>query len=206
MGVYSQYIFPRLMDFVMSSGQMSKVRAAVLSGVTGEIFEIGVGTGLNLPHYPKHVTHLTTADPNAGMSKLARNRIAESGIQVTHYTVGGESLPCKDESFDCIVCTWTLCSIPNVEQALRELHRILRPEGKLHFVEHGLADDEGVRRWQHRLTPIQRFVSDGCHFNRDVRALIQSQRFRFEHIENYYLHKVPRFGGYLYQGVACKEG
>jgi ubiquinone/menaquinone biosynthesis C-methylase UbiE len=205
MGIYLRYVFPRLMDFAMSSGQMSKVRAVVLSGVSGDVFEIGFGTGLNLPHYPDHVKRLTTADPNAGMCGLARRRIDETGIEVTHHTVGGEDLPLDDASFDCVVCTWTLCSIPNVEQALREVHRILRPNGKLHFVEHGMAEDEKVRRWQNRLTPIQKIVSDGCRFNRDMRALIQSQNFRFEKIENYYLPKTPKFAGFLYQGVACKE-
>lgn len=205
MGLYSQYIFPRLMDMVMSSRQMSRVRAAVLSGVSGDVFEIGVGTGLNIPHYPSHVTRLTTADPNAGMCGLARHRIAERGMAVTHHIVGGENLPLDDASFDCVVCTWTLCSIPKVEQALRELHRILRPGGTLHFVEHGIADDENVQRWQHRLTPIQRIVSDGCHFNRDMRVIIESQDFRFEKIENFYLHKVPRFAGFLYQGIARKD-
>ena len=204
MGLYSRYIFPRFMDMVMSSGQMSKVRAAVLSEVSGDVFEIGVGTGLNLPHYPEHVKHLTTADPNAGMCGIAKRRIEQAGIQVTHYTVGGESLPIEDASFDAVVCTWTLCSIPKVELALREIRRILRPQGKLHFVEHGIAEDESVRRWQDRLTPIQKVVSDGCHFNRDMRTLIQSENFRFEKIENFYLHRVPKFAGYLYQGVACK--
>lgn len=204
MGVYSRYIFPRLMDSFMSSRQMSRVRAAVLSGVSGDVFEIGVGTGLNLPHYPKDVKHLTTADPNAGMCTLARRRIEESGIKVTHHTVSGESLPIDDASFDCVVCTWTLCSIPNVDQALREIHRILRPHGKFHFVEHGITNDESIQRWQHRLTPLQKIISDGCHFNRNMRAIIQDQNFRFEKLDNYFLHKVPRFAGYLYQGIACK--
>lgn len=204
MGIYSRYIFPHVMDRVMSSRQMSRVRKAVLADVTGDVFEMGVGTGLNLLHYPKHVTRLTTADPNAGMCAFARTRSDEAGIDVTHYTVSGECLPVEDASFDCVVCTWTLCSIPDAARALREIHRILRPNGRFHFVEHGTADDESVRRWQHRLTPINRIFADGCHLNRDMRALIQSQRFEFEAIENYYLRKVPRFAGYLYQGVARK--
>ncbi|HRI89920.1 MAG TPA: class I SAM-dependent methyltransferase, partial [Candidatus Hydrogenedentes bacterium] len=137
MGVYSRYIFPRMMDFVMSSGAMSKIRAAVLAPVFGEIFEIGFGTGLNLPHYPPHVTRITTADPNAGMSSLAERRIRERGIEVVHHTVGGESLPLDDASFDSVVCTWTLCSIPEVSKAVAEIHRILRPGGTFYFVEHG---------------------------------------------------------------------
>jgi len=204
MGFYSRYIFPRVMDRVMSSRQMSRVRAAVLAGVAGDVFEIGVGTGLNLPHYPEHVRRLTTADPNAGMCRFARERSVAAGIEVTHFTVSGESLPVEDASFDCVVCTWTLCSIPDAERALREIHRILRPHGKFHFVEHGIADDARVRCWQHRLTPLNKIFADGCHLNRDMRALIESQRFQFETIENYYLRKVPQVAGYLYQGVARK--
>lgn len=192
------------MDMVMSNGQMSKVRAAVLSGVSGDVFEIGFGTGLNLAHYPPHVKKLTTADPNAGMRSLAQKRIKKSGITVNHHTVSGEGLPLEDESFDCVVCTWTLCSIPNVEQALREMHRILRPHGKFFFVEHGLAEDERIRRWQHRLNPLNKIIGDGCHLNRNMRELISSQRFKFEKIENYFLPRVPKISGYLYQGVATK--
>jgi ubiquinone/menaquinone biosynthesis C-methylase UbiE len=188
----------------MSNPNMSKIRAAVLSGVRGDVFEIGVGTGLNLAHYPEHVSHVTTADPNPGMSSIARKRLAASHVKITHYTLGGESLPFKDESFDCVVCTWTLCSIPKVEQALREFHRILRPNGKFHFVEHGLADDESVRRWQHWMTPFNKFIGDGCHLNRDMRALIQSQQFRFDTIENFYVPHLPKMGGYMYQGIASK--
>lgn len=189
----------------MSSGQMAKVRARVLGKVSGEIFEIGFGTGLNLPHYPEQVKRLTTADPNHGMSRIAERRIRASGIEVRHYTVGGESLPLDDNMFDSVVCTWTLCSIPKVNLALHELHRILRPGGKLHFVEHGLSDDPRVQVWQHRLTPLQRIVSDGCHFNRDVSVILQHSRFRIETIENYYLKRVPKFAGYLYEGVAVKD-
>lgn len=189
----------------MSIPQLAPVRAAVLSGVSGDVFEIGVGTGLNSPHYPARVKRLTTADPNVGMRKLARRRFEAAGIEVTHLTVSGECLPIDDGSFDCVVCTWTLCSIPDVEGALREIHRILRPGGTLRFVEHGIADNERTRRWQHRLTPVQKIISDGCHLNRDIRTLILSHHFRFETIENYYLRGVPKFMGYLYQGVACRE-
>lgn len=204
MGFYSRYIFPHILDKVMSSGQMSKVRAAVLAEVSGDVFEVGFGTGLNLPHYPAHVKQLITADPNPGMSTLAQRRIDASGIKVTHHTVSGEDLPLDSASFDCVVCTWTLCSIPDAARALREFHRILRPNGKLHFVEHGVAADENVRRWQVRLTPLNKVFADGCHLDRDMRTLIHSQRFRIDSLTNFYLPKTPRVGGYLYQGVAVK--
>ncbi|GMU92522.1 MAG: ubiquinone/menaquinone biosynthesis methyltransferase [Candidatus Hydrogenedentota bacterium] len=205
MGLYSRYVFPRLMELTLSSGQIRKIRSAVLADASGEIFEVGFGTGLNLPHYPKHVTRITAVDPHPGVNARARKRIAESAIEVRHHMISGEQIPMDDLTFDTVVCTFTLCSIPDAQKALRELHRVLKPEGRLIFVEHGLADDPAVRKWQHRLTPLQKIVGDGCHFNRDIRAMIQSERFRFEKLENYYLHRVPRFGGYLYQGVAVKE-
>lgn len=205
MGLYSRYVFPRLMELTLSSGQIKKIRSAVLADACGNIFEVGFGTGLNLPHYPRHVTQITAVDPHPGVNARARKRIAESPIEVRHLMISGEQVPIDDHTFDTVVCTFTLCSIPDAQKALRELHRVLKPEGRLIFVEHGLADDPDVRKWQHRLTPIQKIIGDGCHFNRDIRAMIQSEHFRFEKIENFYLHRVPRFGGYLYQGVAVKE-
>jgi ubiquinone/menaquinone biosynthesis C-methylase UbiE len=205
MGIYSRYVFPRLMELTLSSGQIKKIRTAVLANASGEVFEIGFGTGLNLPHYPDHVKRITAVDPHPGVNAKARKRIAESPIEVQHHRISAEQLPMDDESFDTVVCTFTLCSIPDAQQALREMHRVLKPKGRLLFVEHGLADNPAVRKWQHRLTPIQKVIGDGCHFNRDIRSMIQREKFRFEKIENFYLHRVPRFGGYLYQGVAVKE-
>ena len=183
---------------------MKKARVSALANVSGDVFEIGFGTGLNLPHYPAGVKKIVTADPNPGMAQLARRQIAESGIEVDLRILNGESLPIEDNSFDSVVCTWTLCSIPNVGQALREIRRIMRPEGRFYFVEHGLADDPGVRKWQDRLTPLQRKIGDGCHFNRNIKELIADQGFRFEKLDNFYMKKAPRVAGYMYQGIAVK--
>lgn len=204
MGLYSNVIFPKILDKIMSNGYMTKARIALLKDVSGDIFEIGFGTGLNLAHYPKHVKKLRTADVNPGMNTLANQRIDASPIEVDHNVLNGESLPFEDESFDSVVCTWTLCSIPDVGSALNEMHRILRPSGKFFFVEHGLADDPKVRKWQNRLTPVQRRIGDGCHFNRDIEELIRNHHFKYDQLETFYMKKAPRFGGYMYQGIASK--
>src|SRR4051794_39822012 len=129
MGIYSSVVFPRLCDWVMDDPRMAKLRREALADVGGEVLEIGFGTGLNLPHYPEHVRRITTVDPNSGMNRLARKRIARSGISVAQQVLGGEQLPFEDETFDCVVSTWTLCSIPDVDRALDEVYRVLRPDG-----------------------------------------------------------------------------
>ena len=204
MGLYSRYIFRRLMDATLSSEQFRQIRKSVLADVRGDVFEIGFGTGLNLPHYPPDVRRITTVDPNPGTRRLAERRIAESTIEVVHRTMSGESLPLESNSFDSVVCTFTLCSIRDVDKALIEMRRILKPAGRFHFVEHGLSDDPRVQWWQHKLTPLQRRIGDGCHLNREVGAMIQRNGFRIEHLDNFYLKRVPRFGGYIYRGVAVK--
>ena len=188
----------------MSTGQMKKARSQTLAEVHGDIFEIGFGTGMNLPFYPESVEKIITADVNPAMEKFAQRSIDSTSIEVDCRVLNGENLPIDDESFDSVVCTWTLCSIVNVEQALREIHRILRPEGRFYFVEHGLADDAKVRKWQDRLTPIQKVIGDGCHLNRNIKKLIQDQKFSFLQLDTYYMKKSPRAFGYMYQGVAEK--
>jgi len=204
MGFYSTVLFPGLLDKIMSTGQMHKARHALLSNAHGTVFEIGFGTGLNLQHYPETVSEITTADINPGMNKRALQRIAESPIKVDHNVINGESLPFEDESFDTVVCTWTLCSIKNVDAALQQVRRILKPDGKFLFIEHGLADDPKVQKWQQRLNPIQQRIGDGCNLNRNMKELIQDNHFSFDTMETFYMPKSPRFAGFMYQGIASK--
>ncbi len=188
----------------MSAEDMTKIRRELLAGVSGRVFELGFGTGLNLPHYSTEVTSLVTADPNPGMMKSAQQRIAASPIEVDCRVLSAEALPFEDASFDAVVCTWTLCSIPDAERALAQCHRVLRPGGRFYFVEHGLADDPKVQRFQARLNPLWRILADGCNLNRNIRELIQDSHFRFETLENYYLSGSSKFSAYMYQGVAVK--
>jgi SAM-dependent methyltransferase len=204
MGLYSRVIFPRLCDWMMSDPRMAKLRGEVLADVGGEILEIGFGTGLNLAHYPSGVRRITTADPNTGMNPLARRRIAEAGIAVDQRASGGEELPFEDRAFDCVVSTWTLCSVREVGRALGEVHRVLRPGGRFIFLEHGLSGDPRVRKWQKRLNPIQRLLGDGCRLDLDVPALVASRPFADIRVDRFEMEGVPRTHGTLYRGVATR--
>ena len=204
MNLYSQFIMPRLLDWSMSDATFSDYRQQVLTQVKGETLEIGFGTGLNLPYYPKHIKKLITVDANPGMNALALKRIQASDIVVEHNVLSGENLPFASQSFDSVVTTWTLCSIANVEQALKEIYRVLKPQGKYFFIEHGLSNDAKVQVWQNRLTPIQKVIADGCHLNRDIKHLVENH---FSHltIEQFYIENLPKIVGYLYKGVAVKH-
>lgn len=204
MGFYSRVIFPRFYDCVADKPHWAKHRKQQLASAEGEIIEIGVGTGLNLPHYPKHVRKITTADPNPGMNKRLQRRIEETGIEVDKQIISSESLPFDDDSFDCVVSTITLCSIPDVQRAMSELHRVLRSGGRLLFLEHGLSPDEKVGKWQHRLNWFQGKFADGCRLDLDVRGLVASQPFASVEMDNFYMEKTPRTHGYMYRGVAVK--
>lgn len=203
MGFYSNFVIPYCIDLAMSGSNLGQYRQELLKDVSGEILEIGFGTGLNLPHYPEQVTKITTVEPNLGMQKLARSRIKQSQITVDYKVLNSESLPMRDATFDSVVCTWTLCSIPLVEQAIAEVVRVLKPGGKFLFIEHGLSQDPRVQVWQNRLTPIQKVIADGCHLNRRIKELVE-QQFLTVTIKQFYAPKLPKVIGYMYQGVAVK--
>ncbi|MBF0352157.1 MAG: class I SAM-dependent methyltransferase [SAR324 cluster bacterium] len=205
MGIYSRYVFPVLMDYTMSSGTLGQLRQELLKDVSGNVLEIGFGTGLNLRHYPEHVKVLTTIDNNSGMHHLASKRIEQSGKTVKVETLDGNNIPLADYSFDCIVSTWTLCSIQEVDRALREVFRLLKPGGRFFFMEHGLSEEPSVQKWQHRLTPLQKKVGDGCHLNRDIVQIISRQFNTIDSLKRFYLEGVPKWAGYMYQGIAVKQ-
>ncbi len=204
MSFYSQVILPQFLDWAMSSPSLSKYRQQVLANVQGEVLEIGFGTGLNLPHYPDHIQKLITIDTNPGMRALAQKRIQAAAIAVDDRVLDGENLPMADNTFDSVVSTWTLCSIANVEQALREIYRVLKPGGQFIFIEHGLSNDPKVQVWQHRLTPLQKVIGDGCHLDRDIRKLVENQ-FKTVKLEQFQAEGIPKVGGYLYKGIALKS-
>ena len=203
MGFYSNLVIPYCIEWAMSSSDLEQYRQQLLANVSGEILEIGFGTGLNLPYYPETVTKITTVDPNPGMKKLARSRIANSRITVDYKVLNGESLPMENNRFDSIVCTWTLCSIPSVKQAIGEVHRLLKPGGKFFFIEHGLSKDASIQFWQNCLTPLQKVIADGCHLNRQISDLVGLQ-FSDVTTEQFYAPELPKVIGYMYQGVAVK--
>ncbi|WP_066383573.1 class I SAM-dependent methyltransferase [Anabaena sp. CA = ATCC 33047] len=203
MGFYSQKILPYLLDWSLSNPNLAKYRQEILAQVKGEVLEIGFGTGVNLSYYPKELQKLITVDINPGVAKLAEKRIQASSIIVDYRVLNGESLPMKDNTFDSVVSTFTLCSIAQVAAALKEIYRVLKPGGKFFFIEHGLSKDSQIQAWQNRLTPIQKVIGDGCHLNRNIRQLVEQQ---FDHviIEEMYADSLPKIVGYLYKGVATK--
>jgi len=204
MGIYSKYIFPRLVDWTLGTQDVGELRSELLSEVRGKVLEIGFGTGLNLPHYPKSVKELHIVDPNPGMHALALRRMAKSKIKIRGHVLKGESLPHKDETFDSVVCTFTLCSIAMVAQALWEVRRVLKPHGRFFFLEHGLSPEPKIQVWQHRLTPIQKWIGDGCHLDRPITMLVEAVGLKVEEVRNFYFKAFPRFLGYLYLGTAEK--
>lgn len=203
MGFYSQKIFPYLLDWSLSDSTFNQYRQEVLAEVEGEVLEIGFGTGLNLSYYPDEIHKLITVDNNPGVHKLAHKRIEKSTITVDHRILSGENLPMADNAFDSVVSTWTLCSIEKVEQAVKEIHRVLKPGGKFFFIEHGLSNEPSIQTWQNRLNPIQNVIADGCHLNRNIRSLVE-QKFNRVDLEEFYVEKTPKFIGYMYKGVGVK--
>ncbi|MEH2202750.1 MAG: class I SAM-dependent methyltransferase [Nostoc sp.] len=204
MGLYSRVIFPRLLDWSLSVPNLAKYRQKLLADVTGEVLEIGFGTGLNLAYYPCSIHKITTVDVNPGMNALANKRISDSGIIVERLLLSSENLPMPDNTFDSVVSTWTLCSIVNVQQALQEVYRVLKPGGRFFFVEHGLSDKPHLQVWQHRLTPIQKVVADGCHLNRDIQKLIE-QHFDCVELKQFTPENFSDLIAHLYFGYATKK-
>lgn len=201
MGWYERIVLPRLIDAACSQKPMRELRQRYVPRAAGAVLEIGIGSGLNLAHYGPAATSITGLDPAAELTRRARERADKLGRPVNVLGVSGEEIPVDDARFDCLVCTWTLCSIPNVYAALREMHRVLKPGGRLYFVEHGLAPDPGVVRWQRRLEPLWKHIGGGCHLTRAADVLIQDAGFRLTELDRGY-QPGPRFAAYMTHGVA----
>ena len=192
MNLYDQHVLPHLIDFACGMGAVMKTRAQIVPQAEGRVLEIGIGSGLNLSFYdPAKVSVIVGVDPSAAMQKLARQRAAQISIPVEMVALELGQIQAADASFDSIVCTFTLCTIPDAMAALQEMRRVLKPGGKLLFSEHGLAPDLPVVRWQHRLTPLWKPFSGGCHLNRDIPALIRAGGFNIGQLDSSYL-KGPR--------------
>lgn len=203
MNWYSRRLLPQLLEWTMAGEPFAQYRRQVLSETAGDVLEIGFGTGLNLAYYPEAVSSLTVVEPNPGMAKIAAPRIADSSLQVISKPLRGEALTMADNSFDWVVSTWTLCSIADLDGALREIRRVLKPGGKFTFIEHGLSPEPHLQRWQHRLTPLQKRIADGCHFDQAIADHIQGH-LSLEKLDTFYEQDLPKVGGYFYRGVAVK--
>lgn len=198
---YERRIFPHMLEFAMR--QLSELRAPTLAEAHGEVLEIGFGTGLNLPHYPASVTRLATADPMEALPERVRGRIDAASFPVeVHHLPADRTLPFDVGRFDCVTMTWTLCTIADPVAAVREMRRVLKPGGKLLFIEHGRSDDERVARWQDRWNPIQNVIACGCNVNRKIDALVEQGGFRLAALERFVADGAPRMFAEMYRGAA----
>ena len=201
MGFYSDVILPRLCDLAMRSKLLLPIRERVIGAAEGRVLEIGVGSGLNLPFYRPPVREVLALEPAAKLVTMAQSASRGIIMPVSFLEASAEAIPLEGHSVDTIVTTWTMCSIPHADTALAEIRRVLRPGGKLLFVEHGRAPDESVRRWQDRLTPAWRCIAGGCHLNRPISSMIEGAGFRIDRIETGYIPG-PRPMTYMYEGSA----
>lgn len=205
MGLYARYIFPHLLEWGLGSGHHKKQRAIALAPARGRTLEIGFGTGLNLPHYPGAVTSLAAVDPARMMADRVRARITQARMPVEQINADASGrLPFDDDSFDSVVTTWTLCSIKELAPALREMRRVLKPEGRFIFLEHGLSDDRSVQKRQNLFNPLHRLIAGGCNINRPIDRLIESAALRVDSLDRFIMPKTPREFGEMYRGVARK--
>jgi SAM-dependent methyltransferase len=200
MSLYSRHVLPVLTHLAMSNKAVAAERARSVPLAAGVVLEIGVGSGLNVPFYGPSVRMLYALEPSEGLRRMAASRAGRAGFPVEFLAAPAEAIPLPAASVESVVTTWTLCTIADVGRALREIQRVLRPEGRLIFVEHGRSPDPEVVRWQDRLTPIWRRVAGGCHLNRPIDRLITEGGFAIEGLEQGYI-RGPRFGTYLYRGV-----
>ena len=201
MSVYSRYVLPVLTHLAMSNKAVAAERARSIPLAAGVVLEIGVGSGLNVLFYGPNVRMLYALEPSEGLRRMAASRAERAGFPVEFLAASAEAIPLPAASVESVVSTWTLCTIADAGQALREVQRVLRPDGRLIFVEHGRSPDPAVVRWQDRLTPIWRRVAGGCHLNRSIDRLITEGGFAIEGLERGYI-RGPRFSAYLYRGVA----
>lgn len=202
MGVYRTHVVPRITDFCCGMTP-AETRARVCAGLTGELLELGFGSGHNVAHYPPPVTRVLAVEPSEVGWGMSEARRAQAQVRIDRVGLDGARLPLADASVDAALSTWTLCTIPDVAAALAEVRRVLRPGGRLHFLEHGLSPDPRVERWQHRLDALQGRIAGGCHIDRPIDRLLEDAGLRIERLDNRYEKGAPRPVGYLYEGVAA---
>jgi SAM-dependent methyltransferase len=201
-GLYQRQLQPRLLNATMGAGSTHAIRERVCAGLTGDVIEIGYGSGLNQPHLPPPVSSVTALEPSLVALELSAARRAASSVPVVMAGDDAQRIPLPDGRFDAALSTWTLCGIADPTAALREVRRVLRPGGVLHFVEHGLAPDEAVVRRQRRGNAWNRRLA-GCVLDRDIRALLAASGLEVLTLRTYYAERVPRAAGFFYEGTAA---
>jgi SAM-dependent methyltransferase len=202
MGLYAKHVLPRFINLAMRNKEIAGLRAQWLPHARGDVLEVGVGSGLNLPFYSSQVRKVYDLDPSVELQQMVRNRLPDAQIQIEFLLQSAEDpVPLPDASIDIVVVTWTLCSIPNAPKALLEVKRVLKGDGRLIFLEHGRAPHRAVAHWQDRLTPLWKRIGGGCHLNRKIDDLIEAAGFRISELRTSYL-RGPRPMTYTYQGFA----
>ena len=203
MGIYAKYVLPRVLDLAMRNKDLAALRAFWVSQAYGDVLEIGMGSGLNLPFYSAEVRQIFGVEPSMEMQRMARNRLGVGRSVAFLSQSAEERLPLEESSMDTVLSTWTLCTISDVPSALREMRRVLKPDGRFIFVEHGHSQDAGVVVWQNRLNPVWKRIGGGCNLNRKIVELIEGAGFRITELKTEYLPG-PRPMTYTFQGLAEK--
>ncbi len=202
MNFYATYLFPYLMDWGMGGPKFQEQRRQALGPLHGDVLEIGFGTGLNLVHYPQAVTGVVALEPARLLPRKVARRIADAPMPVELVHGSAEQLSFGNRRFDCVLSTWTLCTVPDVAAALREVRRVLKPGGEFVFLEHGRSDSPGIAKWQDRLNPLQQRIGVGCNMNRAIDRLIMEAGLKLERLDRFQMPGIPRLVGEMYRGIA----
>ena len=203
MPFYKDHVYPHLVSVLGNPKPIEDIRRRIIPLAQGDVLEIGVGPGLNFVHYdPAKVKKVYALEPNPGMLRMAEQQRQATELSIEFVDLPGERLPLQDNTVDTVVSTFTLCTIPGVSQAIQGLRRVLRPEGKFIFFEHGLSPNSDVSRWQGRIEPFFQWAFEGCHVTRDIPLLIKQAGFEFEQMDTGYLAPFPKSGSYCSWGVA----
>ena len=206
MSLYEKYVLPKFLNCACGSKPVSYQRKKVVPLAEGKVLEIGIGSGLNLPFYDKaKIDEIWGLDPSEELSEMAKQVADEESLEVKFISSGAEDIPLPDNYFDCVLVTYTMCTIPEVQRANQEIRRVLKEDGKMIFCEHGEAPDQNIRKWQHRINPFWGKLAGGCNINRKIPSLIQDSGFDIIEMEEMYLPNTPKIAGYNYWGYAVSK-
>ena len=203
MSFYEKKILPKVLDLLCGSSPINYQRKKIVPKVSGNVLEIGIGSGLNLPHYNvSNISNITALDPAEELTDIAKKRISELDLDIDVINCGAEEIPLESKSFDSILVTYTLCSIENLDDSMREIRRVMKDDGNLFFCEHGIAPDLKTKNWQNRINPIWKRLMGGCNINRDIPEIISNSKLEITDLETMFLPGTPRIAGFNYWGTA----